>query len=534
MLSRKIINIYNDIARKYGNITVKHFRKYEKLQYKNNKLKLDIDVLNNCKQLGVYPKFLIFKLPNVSNKDVVSIRKRLIRSAINKRNKELQHVSKDLSLFENFLSEQLSTIYFYILTKSITSHNKKSLLKSLYAQQKKLSSLTKNCSLSIFTANETITNLTQYELSQEESDLLKAGLYFSIQPHKIRKSEIFTTFEKIHRSFINNLKSDETKSQIKAHLSYLNSYFDNYKPSPRILRQHRILRNLRKNKDIVITKPDKGNGVVILDRKLYDNAIQELISDTSKFEKLNGDPTLKREASLQRFLRKLKQKSFFNENEYDKLYPSGSAPTRIYGTPKMHKFSPSDSFLKLRPIVSSIGTFNYSLARFLCDLLSPLVPNDYSCKDTFSFASQFKNANLSKTFLVFYDVTSLFTNIPLQETIDIGINLIFNHNPNLNITKKELKKLFLFATSQTRFIFNSKFYNQIDGVAMGSPLAPVLANIFMGFYESKWLNEYNLNKPKFYLRYVDDILAAFDEEQDSLDFLNFLNKRHPNIKFKTN
>ena len=449
------------------------------------------------------------------------LRKRLLRSAINKRNKELQHVSKDLSLSENFLSKQLSTIDFYILTKSITSHNKKSLLKSLYTQQNKLSSLTKDCSLPIFTANETITNLTQYELSQEESDLLKAGSYFSIQPHKIRKSEIFTTFIS-NRSFISNLKSDETKSQIKAHLSYLaNSYFYNYEPSRRILRQHRVLRNLRKNKDIVITKPDKGNGVVILDRKLYDNAIQELISDTSKFEKLNEDPTLKHEASLQRFLCKLKQKKFFNENEYDKLYPSGSAPARIYGTPKMQKFSPSDSFPKLRPIVSSIGTFNYNLTLFFCDLLSLLFPNDYSCKDTFSFVSQIKNANLSKKLLVSYDVTSLFINIPPQETIDIAINLIFNHNPNWNITKKELKKLFLFATSQTYFIFNSKFYNQIDGVAMGSPLAPVLANIFMGFYESKWLNEHNLNKPKFYLRYVDDILAAFDKEQDSLNFLNF-------------
>ena len=60
---------------------------------------------------------------------------------------------------------------------------------------------------------------------------------------------------------------------------------------------------------------------------------------------------------------------------------------------------------------------------------------------------------------------------------------------------------------------------------MGSPFAPVLANILMGFYESKWLNEYNLNKPKFYLRYVDD------KEEDSLNLLNFLNKRHPNIKF---
>ena len=130
----------------------------------------------------------------------------------------------------------------------------------------------------------TFTKVTQYELCQEESDLLKAGFHFSIQPDKSRKSEIFTTFEKIHRSFLNNLKSEETKSQIKAHFSYLvNSYLYNYKPSPRILRQHRVLRNLRKNKDIVITKPDKGNGVVILDRKLYNNAIEEIISDSSKF-----------------------------------------------------------------------------------------------------------------------------------------------------------------------------------------------------------------------------------------------------------
>ena len=204
----------------------------------------------------------------------------------------------------------------------------------------------RNCSLPIFTANETITNLTQFEFSQEESDLFKASLYFSIQPH-------------------NNLKSEETKSQINAHLSYLaNSYFYNYKPSPRILRQHRVLQHLRKNKDIVITKPSKGNGVLILDRKHYDDAIQEIISDTSKFEKLNEDPTLRCEASLQRFLRKLKEKNFFNENEYDKLYPSGSATDRIYGTPKMHKFSSSDSFPKLRPIVSSIGTFSYNLTPF--------------------------------------------------------------------------------------------------------------------------------------------------------------------------
>ena len=75
----------------------------------------------------------------------------------------------------------------------------------------------------------------------------------------------------------------------------------------------------------------------------------------------------------------------------------------------MHKFSSSDSFPKLRPIVSAIGVFNYTLARFICDLISPLVLNDYSCKDTFSVVSQIKNANLSKKFLVSYDVKKPLT-----------------------------------------------------------------------------------------------------------------------------
>ena len=76
------------------------------------------------------------------------------------------------------------------------------------------------------------------------------------------------------------------------------------------------------------------------------------------------------------------------------MFPSGSVPTCICGTPKAHKFSSSDTFPKLRPIVSPIGTFNYDLARFPCHLLSSVLPDDYSCKDTFSFVFQIKNTNL--------------------------------------------------------------------------------------------------------------------------------------------
>ena len=79
----------------------------------------------------------------------------------------------------------------------------------------------------------------------------------------------------------------------------------------------------------------------------------------------------------------------------------------------MYKFSPSQTCPKLRPIVLFIGTFNDDITHFLCDLLSPVVPDYYSCKDTFSFASQNIIANISGKFLVSYNITSLFTSIPL-------------------------------------------------------------------------------------------------------------------------
>ena len=106
-----------------SNIPVKNFQKHDKLQYKKNKLKLDIDFLSNCKQLWVYPKFLMCKLRNVSIKDTLSICKRLLRNTINKRNKELHLLSKEISLLKNFLCKQPSTIDFYILTKSISFYN---------------------------------------------------------------------------------------------------------------------------------------------------------------------------------------------------------------------------------------------------------------------------------------------------------------------------------------------------------------------------------------------------------------------------
>ena len=130
-----------------------------------------------------------------------------------------------------------------------------------------------------------------------------------------------------------------------------------------------------------------------------------------------------------------------------------------------------------------------------------------------------------------FDIVSLYTNIPLNETINLAVDIIKVNEPNLKITHKELKKLFLFATAETHFLFEDKVYDQIDGVAMGSPLAPVLANLFMGHHESNWIRDYNNFPPLIYKRYVDDIFCLFNNEQEAIEFLNYLNDKHPNIKF---
>ena len=100
--------------------------------------------------------------------------------------------------------------------------------------------------------------------------------------------------------------------------------------------------------------------------------------------------------------------------------------------------------------------------------------------------------------MVSFDVTSLFTNNPLSATMKLAVDLIKTSQPDLNISEKNLTSLFNFITCETYFLFKGKFYDQIDGVAMGSPLAPVLANPFMGHYKKEWLSNYDGVSPSYY------------------------------------
>ena len=107
-----------------------------------------------------------------------------------------------------------------------------------------------------------------------------------------------------------------------------NSYYSKYKPSKNSLKKHKVLEKLKSNGNIVIVKPDKGNGVVIVEKQDYVKGMLDIFGDVSKFKVLASDPTIYREGQLQRRLLSLKKKGFFTDKEYEKVYPGGSNPAR--------------------------------------------------------------------------------------------------------------------------------------------------------------------------------------------------------------
>ena len=113
------------------------------------------------------------------------------------------------------------------------------------------------------------------------------------------------------------------------------------------------------------------------------------------------------------------------------------------------------------------------------------------------------------------------------------MSFITEGNTKLKFSRAELVKLFSIATSQTNFLFNGKVFDQIDVVAMGSTLAPVLANLLLGHHENVWLKNDEGPSVPFYQRYVDDTFFVFNTETGTIIFFDFLTSQHTYIKFTT-
>ena len=136
--------------------------------------------------------------------------------------------------------------------------------------------------------------------------------------------------------------------------------------------------------------------------------------------------------------------------------------------------------------------------------------------------------------LVSFDVQSLFTNVPLDKTINIIADYIYSKDNQIKNYPPSMKKVFiklLRLANQEIFLYKDKLYQQHDGVSMGSPLGPTLANFFLAHIENKLSGKQSDFQPKLYSRYVDDIFAVFDKSDYCTKFLHLLNSQHNNIKF---
>ena len=218
---------------------------------------------------------------------------------------------------------------------------------------------------------------------------------------------------------------------------------------------------------------------------------------------------------------------------YKDLRATGSAPGILYGLPKIHKKDFSSKF-QHRPIFAAYNCAAYKLSKFLVKILTPISQNRYTIRNSASFVEELTSlSGVEAGFMASFDVEDLYTNVPLVETIDICLkNMDHGGEDIMGISKPDFRKMLELSVFNSVFQFNDRYYKQVDGLGMGLPLSPTLANAFLCENEEKWLQECPEEfKPTFYRRYIDDCFLLFRHEFHADKFLEYLNSKHSNIKF---
>ena len=243
-----------------------------------------------------------------------------------------------------------------------------------------------------------------------------------------------------------------------------------------------------------------------------------------------ADTTLNDLKKFQDFLRRNLKDKFYR---YKDMRPVSNQPGRLYATAKTHKFSSLDEItmekLKFRPIISQIGTYTYNAAKVIAEYLKPLCQNEYKINDTESFPSMLKEQtplNPNEEY-VSYDVESLFSTIPVDETNNYIIDEIYQKKKLPRICSKTIFKRLLYKLmTEVSFQFNYKLFKQTNGCTMGGPLSVTLSDIHMIRMETDVVVPI---RPIFYKPYIDDIYNR--RQKNTSDVLyDALNNYHPKIK----
>ena len=301
---------------------------------------------------------------------------------------------------------------------------------------------------------------------------------------------------------------------------------------------HKSRRNITKEEAQVLSEPkkdhtrliltaDKGVPLVVMDRTEYNNKAQKLLEDGGTYKEIKTDPTNKLKNKLINLLKKIKAKGGINDQLYKKMYPTGAVAPKFYGLPKIHKRD-----IPLRPIVSSKGSLNYEVAKELSRILRPLVGiSPHHIRNTGHFVQQLKGITLQiNECITSYDVSALFTSVPIDPAINIiRKKLELDHELHTRTSMKLVQVICLleFFLKTTYFQFQGRFFEQLQGAAMRSPISPIVANLYMEEFAIKAINTADY-LPRIWKRYVDDTCVIIEATKKE-GFLEQINSIDPHI-----
>ena len=288
-----------------------------------------------------------------------------------------------------------------------------------------------------------------------------------------------------------------------------------------------LTQNYLKDRDLLAIPFDKGVGICLMPKETYHEKMNSIIN-LPQFEKFGNKrknakhPVLKEEERVCKILKDLKDDGLIDGELYETMRPVGSQPARLYGLAKVHKKN-----TPIRPVLSMPGSAYHKVAKQVAEWLTA-VPECKINSSTTSVCEKLKSVRLEPDEIVIsFDVSSLYTNVPVMEAIMHCADLLYNLPAEKRppVSKKTFITLTKIAACNVVMLTHDGFYTQKDGLAMGSPPAPHLANGWLSQFEPSLRGQ-----AKLYERYMDDIIREIDESKADQK-LKEINSLHPNLTF---